>query len=236
MTPSLATMRLASASSARASLSVLGTDVSSFRIFVLSRMAGQCGVPHYRSKPMPKATTALDRTAAIGDAPAAKKDTMTGQAQIVIDSVSHMYRPQRGREVLALDQVSLEVANREFVALLGPSGCGKSTLLYLIGGFLPVEKGAILSRQRSGYRPGARPRHRVPALRAVSVENRARQHSLRPGTAKHAERGTRKARAGFHRAGRPYRLRGQLSLAIVGRHEAAHRDRAHARLRSRKSC
>jgi NitT/TauT family transport system ATP-binding protein len=68
---------------------------------------------------------------------------MTGPAQIVVDGVSHMYRPQRGREVLALDQVSLEVANREFVALLGPSGCGKSTLLYLIGGFLPVEKGEI---------------------------------------------------------------------------------------------
>ena len=45
--------------------------------------------------------------------------------------------------MLALDQVSLEVANREFVALLGPSGCGKSTLLYLIGGFLPVEAGTI---------------------------------------------------------------------------------------------
>jgi len=68
---------------------------------------------------------------------------MSGPAQIVIDHVSHMYRPQRGREVLALDEVSLAVANREFVALLGPSGCGKSTLLYLIGGFLPVETGAI---------------------------------------------------------------------------------------------
>jgi NitT/TauT family transport system ATP-binding protein len=63
--------------------------------------------------------------------------------QIVVDHVSHMYRPPRGREVLALDAVSLEVQNREFVALLGPSGCGKSTLLYLIGGFLPVEKGEI---------------------------------------------------------------------------------------------
>jgi NitT/TauT family transport system ATP-binding protein len=68
---------------------------------------------------------------------------MPGPAQIVVNNVSHMYRPPRGREVLALDQVSLEVGNREFVALLGPSGCGKSTLLYLIGGFLPVEKGLI---------------------------------------------------------------------------------------------
>ena len=69
---------------------------------------------------------------------------MAPAAQIVIDRVNHLYRPPRGREVLALDQVSLHVANREFVALLGPSGCGKSTLLYLIGGFLPVETGAIL--------------------------------------------------------------------------------------------
>ena len=68
---------------------------------------------------------------------------MAAPAQIVVDRVNHLYRPPRGREVLALDQVSLEVANREFVALLGPSGCGKSTLLYLIGGFLPVETGSI---------------------------------------------------------------------------------------------
>jgi NitT/TauT family transport system ATP-binding protein len=68
---------------------------------------------------------------------------MVGPAQIVVDNVSHMYRPTRGREVLALDRISLEVQNREFIALLGPSGCGKSTLLYLIGGFLPVETGNI---------------------------------------------------------------------------------------------
>ena len=79
---------------------------------------------------------------------------MAGQAQIVIDGVSHLYRPPRGREVLALDQVSLEVRNREFVALLGPSGCGKSTLLYLIGGFLPVETGAISVDGKAVAGPG----------------------------------------------------------------------------------
>src|ERR1051326_2536281 len=69
---------------------------------------------------------------------------MSEAAHIVIDRVSHEYRPARGRPVLALDHVSLTVGEREFVALLGPSGCGKSKLLYLVGGFLPVESGAIL--------------------------------------------------------------------------------------------
>src|SRR5579884_817138 len=79
---------------------------------------------------------------------------MSAPAQIVVDRVSHMYRPPRGREVKALDQVSLTVGAREFVALLGPSGCGKSTLLYLIGGFLPVEKGAILVDGKPVQGPG----------------------------------------------------------------------------------
>jgi NitT/TauT family transport system ATP-binding protein len=79
---------------------------------------------------------------------------MAASAQIVVDRVNHLYRPPRGREVLALDQVSLEVGNREFVALLGPSGCGKSTLLYLIGGFLPVETGAILIDGQNVAGPG----------------------------------------------------------------------------------
>src|ERR1700704_6423292 len=69
---------------------------------------------------------------------------MAEQAQIVIEGVNHLYRPPSGRPVLALEDVSLEVRSREFLALLGPSGCGKSTLLYLIGGFLPTERGRIL--------------------------------------------------------------------------------------------
>src|SRR3989441_11075211 len=76
------------------------------------------------------------------------------QPQIVIEGVSHCYRPPSGRPVLALEAVSLDVGAREFVALLGPSGCGKSTLLYLIGGFLPTETGRILIEGKPVGAPG----------------------------------------------------------------------------------
>jgi NitT/TauT family transport system ATP-binding protein len=79
---------------------------------------------------------------------------MQNNTQIVVDRVSHVYRPPRGRAVLALEEVALEVRRREFLALLGPSGCGKSTLLYLIGGFLPTESGAIRISGRPVQGPG----------------------------------------------------------------------------------
>src|SRR5450755_4149907 len=79
---------------------------------------------------------------------------MSTPAQIIVDNVSHHYRPAVGREVLALENISLEVREREFLALLGPSGCGKSTLLYLIGGFLPTETGKILVDGKPVRGPG----------------------------------------------------------------------------------
>ena len=75
-------------------------------------------------------------------------------SQIVVEGVKHTYRPPRGRAVLALDDVSLAVGAKEFVALLGPSGCGKSTLLYLIGGFLPNESGTITVDGKPVCAPG----------------------------------------------------------------------------------
>ena len=49
---------------------------------------------------------------------------MRDPAQIIVEGVCHCYRPAVGREVLALENVSLDVREREFLALLGPSGCG----------------------------------------------------------------------------------------------------------------
>jgi len=82
------------------------------------------------------------------------KASMGGTGQIVIEHVNHTYRPPRGRAVLALSDISLEVRPREFLSLLGPSGCGKSTLLYLVGGFLPIEAGRILVEGRPVAAPG----------------------------------------------------------------------------------
>ncbi len=48
-------------------------------------------------------------------------------------SVSKVY-DGAGSRVSALTDVSLEIAPKEFVALMGPSGCGKSTLLHLVAG------------------------------------------------------------------------------------------------------
>jgi putative spermidine/putrescine transport system ATP-binding protein len=46
-------------------------------------------------------------------------------------------------EVLAVDDLSLEVADGEFVVLLGPSGCGKTTTLRMIAGFIEATAGAV---------------------------------------------------------------------------------------------
>jgi NitT/TauT family transport system ATP-binding protein len=82
------------------------------------------------------------------------EESRRGSPQIVVDKVSFLYRPSRGREVVALRDVSLDIHEREFIALLGPSGCGKSTLLYLLGGFLPTSVGRISVDGQDVKKPG----------------------------------------------------------------------------------
>jgi len=47
------------------------------------------------------------------------------------------------RRVFAIEDFSLNVAEREFVAILGPSGCGKSTLLNMVAGFDSPTRGLV---------------------------------------------------------------------------------------------
>lgn len=47
------------------------------------------------------------------------------------------------RDVLALDNVSLEIKDREYVTIIGPSGCGKSTLLRCLAGIIKQDSGEI---------------------------------------------------------------------------------------------
>src|SRR4029079_3129546 len=52
-------------------------------------------------------------------------------------------------DVVAVDRVSLQVEDGEFVALVGPSGCGKTTTLNLVAGLIDITAGEILLGDRA---------------------------------------------------------------------------------------
>ena len=72
---------------------------------------------------------------------------------IRLDHVEKTYRTRRGDLVHALDDITLEVGENEFVTLVGPSGCGKSTLLKLVSGLIPVTGGRIHIRDQAVHEP-----------------------------------------------------------------------------------
>lgn len=64
--------------------------------------------------------------------------------KVEIKHLTKRYYVERdGRQVLALSDVSLSVADGEFMAIVGPSGCGKTTLLNIVAGLLPYDLGTV---------------------------------------------------------------------------------------------
>ena len=82
---------------------------------------------------------------------------------IRIENLMKIFRTEE-IETTALNGVSLEVNDGEFVAIMGPSGCGKSTLLSILGlldnptegkiYFDDVEVGHLKEKERNRYRRG----------------------------------------------------------------------------------
>ncbi|MCA1510500.1 ABC transporter ATP-binding protein [Bradyrhizobium sp. NBAIM01] len=72
--------------------------------------------------------------------------TVAARTRIAVQGLFKRFNAS-GREFVAVDDVSFEVKQGEFVALLGPSGCGKSTILNMVAGLLPRSGGRILIDQ-----------------------------------------------------------------------------------------
>ena len=53
-------------------------------------------------------------------------------------------QPRTNTELVALDGVSLQIMEGEFVAIVGPSGCGKTTFLSVVDGLIPATGGRVL--------------------------------------------------------------------------------------------
>jgi len=74
-------------------------------------------------------------------------------SKLAINNVSKSFQSASGK-VLALDRVSLNVAEAEFVCLVGASGCGKSTLLNIIAGLEKPDSGEVLADGKPVTAPG----------------------------------------------------------------------------------
>src|ERR671935_3043050 len=75
-------------------------------------------------------------------------------AGIVLDGVTKVF----GEDVIAVNDVSLEIGDGEFMVLVGPSGCGKSTILRILAGLEEVTAGEVYidDRQVTDLPPKAR--------------------------------------------------------------------------------
>ncbi len=92
------------------------------------------------------------------------------------ESLSKSY-PARGRELVILREVSLELSAGESAAILGPSGSGKSTLLNILGTLEPPSAGTVTL---DGQDPFVLPERELAAFRNRRVGFVFQDHHLLP--------------------------------------------------------
>jgi NitT/TauT family transport system ATP-binding protein len=78
---------------------------------------------------------------------------LVAPSKLAIEDVSKSFQTATGK-VLALDRVSLQVDEGEFVCIVGPSGCGKTTLLNIIAGLDIPDSGRVLTDGKPVTGPG----------------------------------------------------------------------------------
>jgi multiple sugar transport system ATP-binding protein len=64
-------------------------------------------------------------------------------AELTLDGVTKVFTEDNGNEIVAVDDVDIEIEDGEFLVLVGPSGCGKSTTLRMIAGLETITSGDI---------------------------------------------------------------------------------------------
>ena len=64
-------------------------------------------------------------------------------ARVVLENLVKSYAETSGSTARAVDGISLEIEDKEFMVLVGPSGCGKSTTLRMIAGLETVSSGTV---------------------------------------------------------------------------------------------
>jgi NitT/TauT family transport system ATP-binding protein len=70
-----------------------------------------------------------------------------GKLKLKIDQVRKTFESRNG-EVVALNGISLDIMENEFITVVGPSGCGKSTLLNIIAGLEKPTSGKVYCDDR----------------------------------------------------------------------------------------